>query len=89
MYVDIHIYIYIYILLHYIYIYRYIYYSIIDIYIYMNIYIYKVERLIKEKNTTTITTTEFLVPRGVGRKRAVPAISVDTLKGGRIGDPQQ
>ena len=28
-----------------------------------------------------------LVPR-VGRKRAVPAISVDTLRGGRKGDPQ-
>ena len=38
------------------------------------------------KEQITITTV-FLGPRG-GRKRAVPAISVDTLRGGRKGDPQ-
>ena len=32
--------------------------------------------------------TVFLVPQG-GRKRAVPADTVDTLRGGRKGDPQQ
>ena len=40
----------------------------------------------KEKTTTT-TMTVFLGPRG-GRKRAVPADTVDTLRGGRKGDPQ-
>ena len=29
----------------------------------------------------------FLVPRG-GRKRAVPAMTIDTVRGGRKGDPK-
>ena len=33
-----------------------------------------------------ITTTVFLVPPG-GKKRAVPANTFDTLRGGRKGDP--
>ena len=37
---------------------------------------------------TTITMTVFLGPRG-GRKRAVPADTVDTLRSRRKGDPQQ
>ena len=40
----------------------------------------------KDTEITTIITV-FLGPRG-GRKKAVPAISVDTLRGGRKGDPQ-
>ena len=40
----------------------------------------------KEKTTTT-TMTVFLGPGG-GRKRAVPADMVDSLRGGRKGDPQ-
>ena len=40
-----------------------------------------------EKITTAITMTVFLGPRG-DRKRAVPADTVDTLRGGRKGDPQ-
>ena len=31
--------------------------------------------------TTTITTTVFLVPRGCRKKKAFPAISVDTRSG--------
>ena len=46
--------------------------------------VYKVER---DKTFIMRTTTVLLVPRG-GRKREVPAISVDTLMGGRKGDPQ-
>ena len=43
----------------------------------------------KEKITRIIITitTVFLGPRG-GRKRAAPADKVDTLRGGRKGDPQ-
>ena len=35
----------------------------------------------------TVTITVFLVSQGA-RKRAVPANTVDTLRGGRKGDPQ-
>ena len=46
------------------------------------------KRIGKTEKITTITTmTVFLGPRG-GRKRAVPADTVDTLRGGRKGDPQ-
>ena len=40
-----------------------------------------------EENIAITMITVFLGPRGI-RKRAVPAISVDTLRGGRKGDPQ-
>ena len=66
-----------------------------NVYLYMYIYIdirtktniYVGSRMVNKNNTTT-TTTVFLAPRG-SRHRAVAAISVDTLRGGRIGDPQQ
>ena len=48
---------------------------------YIYIHTYEVECL------TSITTIAMLLVRG-GRKRAVPAINVDTLRGGRKGDPQ-
>ena len=41
----------------------------------------------KEHITTTIACS-WAREGGGGRKRAVPAISVDTLWGGRKGDPQ-
>ena len=41
-----------------------------------------------KKTTEKITIiTVFLGPRG-GRKRVVPAIRVDTVRGGRKGDPK-
>ena len=49
----------------------------VNIYIYIYIPIYKVEWL---KRMTNITATIFFL--------AVPAISVDTLRGGRKADPQ-
>ena len=41
----------------------------------------------KETIRTTTRMMVFLGPRG-GRKRAVPADTVDTLSGGRKGDPR-
>ena len=48
---------------------------------------YKVEWLVTK---TTITITVILVPPGGGggRNKVVPAVSVDTFRGGRKGDPQ-
>ena len=50
-----------------------------------DVYISIIQSRIIKNEVTAITL--FLVPRG-GRKRAVLAISVDTFRGGRKGDPQ-
>ena len=49
--------------------------------------LYQKEYVKIKDNIIAIIITVFLGPRG-GRKRAVPAISVDIVRGGRKGDPQ-
>ena len=56
----------------------------------IHIYMYMYIKMKKKNDETTVTTTMvtvFLVPRGV-EQTVVPAMRVDTLRGGRKGEPQ-